>query len=312
MHSTCAVLAVVIRRAKLALVGLVAALAVAATAAETGGGRRVAVTIDDGPVTGAGNDLAAFVRIADGLREAFVADQVPAIMFVNERQFNVDGQRDARVAVLHTWVEAGLELGNHTYSHPNLGEVETARYLDDIVKGEVITRALLAARGKKPEWFRYPFLATGRGETAATVERFLRERGYRIAPVTVDYSDYRFAGTYARHLRAGDAEQAEALFATVLQALDERFARAEARSREVLGYELPLVLLIHCNEMNALTLRRTLARIRARGYRFVALDEAMADPAYATPGLPPGTMGGGGLLNAIAAAKAAPAAPAAR
>ena len=73
----------------------------------------------------------------------------------------------------------------------------------------------------------------------------------------------------------------------------------------MLGYELPQALLIHCNEMNALTLRQTIARMRDRGYTFVPLDEAMTDPAYATPGLKPGAMGGGGLFNAIAAAKIA-------
>ncbi len=43
--------------------------------------------------------------------------------------------------------------------------------------------------------------------------------------------------------------KAEAQFATVMQALDAAFARCEARSIEVLGYELPQVLLIHCNEI---------------------------------------------------------------
>lgn len=267
--------------------------------------RKLAVTIDDGPVTGAGNDLAAFLRIADALREAFVAEKVPAIMFVNERQFNVDGQRDARVAVLHRWLDAGLELGNHTYAHGNLGEVGLASFLDEIVKGEVITRPLLAARGRKLEWFRFPFLASGSGDTAKAVEEFLAKRGYRIAPVSVDYHDYSFAGTYSRHVRAGDTAKADAQFATVMQAVDAAFARCEARSVEVLGYELPQTLLIHCNELNALTLRRTLGRFRERGYEFVSLDEAMVDPAYATRGLRPGAMGGGGFFNSIAAAKRA-------
>src|SRR5204862_4569623 len=112
----------------------------------------IAVTIDDGPATGANRDLDLFVRIADGLREALVAEKIPVIMFVNERLLNVDGQRDARVATLHRWLDAGLDLGNHTYSHPNLGSTELARYLDDIVKGEVVIRPLLEARGKKLEW----------------------------------------------------------------------------------------------------------------------------------------------------------------
>src|SRR5687767_3056504 len=137
---------------------------------EAAKGRRIAVTIDDGPATGVANDLEAFVRIGDALRESFVAEEVPAIMFVNERQLHVDGQRDARVAVLNRWLDAGLDLGNHTYSHPNLNDVTLARYLDDIIKGEVISRSLLEARKRRLVWFRYPFLATGKGETAKAVE----------------------------------------------------------------------------------------------------------------------------------------------
>jgi hypothetical protein len=55
--------------------------------------------------------------------------------------------------------------------------------------------------------------------------------------VSVDYHDYSFAGIYSRHLRAGDRQKAGEQFATVMQALDEAFTRAEARSVEVLGYE---------------------------------------------------------------------------
>jgi hypothetical protein len=88
--------------------------------------------------------------------------------------------------------------------------------------------------------------------------------------------------------------------------LDEAFLRSERRSTEVLGYELAQTLLIHCNEMNALTLKTTLQRIRDRGYTFVSMDEAMEDAAYKIPGIRPGGLGGGGLFNSLAAAKRAP------
>jgi peptidoglycan-N-acetylglucosamine deacetylase len=265
--------------------------------------RKIAITIDDGPATGP-TELEAYVKISDALRETFVAEKVPAIMFVNERQLNLSGQRDSRAALLERWLEAGLELGNHTYSHPRIAAIGLPGFLDDIVKGEVITRPLLEARGRKLVWFRYPFLDTGRGDQAKAIEDFLAQRVYRIAPVTVDYADYNHSGIYVRHLRAGDQAKADEQYATMLQALDAAFDRAEARSKELLGYELPLVLLIHCNELNALTLRRTLQRMRERGYAFVSLDEAMADPAYQVP-LRPGAMGGGGWFNALAAARAA-------
>ena len=49
---------------------------------------------------------------------------------------------------------------------------------------------------------------------------------------------------------------------------------------ELFGYEVPQILLIDCNELNATTLRDSVARLRARGYAFITLDEAMKDPAY--------------------------------
>ena len=276
---------------------------------ETVKARRIAVTIDDGPATGTGGDLEAFLRIANALRETFVSEKVPAIMFVNERQLHVDGQRDARVDVLRQWLDAGLDVGNHTYSHPNLNDVTLAHYLDDIIKGEVISRTLLEARNRTLVWFRYPFLASGNEDTARTVEEFLAARGYRIAPVSVDYADYRFAGLHSRHLRVGDRQKADQQFATMLETLDVAFARAETRSMEVLGYELPQTLLIHCNELNALTLTTTLQRIRDRGYTFVSMDEAMKDPAYNMTGMRPGGMGGGGFFSSLAAAKSGGAKP---
>ena len=103
--------------------------------------------------------------------------------------------------------------------------------------------------------------------------------------------------------RLAPQQQAEELLASVLRAVDNAFEYSETKSNELLGYELPQVLLIHCNQMNALTLNKAIEVIRNRGYRFVSLDQAMQDPAYRTPGLPPGSLGGGffsGLQQALA------------
>jgi peptidoglycan/xylan/chitin deacetylase (PgdA/CDA1 family) len=100
-------------------------LAVLATAAVSAAlaqapdnGRRVAITIDDGPVVGELKDLARFQQISPGPLGSPQAEKVPATIFINERQLNVQGQRDGRAAVLANWLDAGYDLGNHTYSHP--------------------------------------------------------------------------------------------------------------------------------------------------------------------------------------------------
>jgi peptidoglycan/xylan/chitin deacetylase (PgdA/CDA1 family) len=259
------------------------ALALAALDAQTPP-RRVAITIDDGPVVNEMTDLGNFQRITNGLVGSFQIEKVPVTMFLNERQLNVPGQRDARAAVLDQWLNAGLDLGNHMYSHPSANAVPVDQFLDDVVKGEVITRATLERHGKQLVWLRYPYLHSGTtAEIHQTIVDFLDRRKYRVAPVTVDYADYTFAGAYVRELRRGNIEVAEKIKQVYLDQVDVGFAYAERFSMELFGREIPQILLIHCNELNSVSLRDSIARMRKRGYMFIPLDEAMEDPAYARP-----------------------------
>jgi peptidoglycan/xylan/chitin deacetylase (PgdA/CDA1 family) len=246
--------------------------------------RRVAITIDDGPVVNEMSDLANFQRISAGLISAFVAERVPVTLFVNEAQLNVPGQRDARAAVLDQWMDAGFEVGNHGYSHVSASNAPLQQFTDDVVKGEVITRKLLESRGRTLEWFRYPYLHSGSTpDSHQAVMDFLGARGYRVAHVTVDYADYTFAGAYARALRSGRTEEATRVRTAYLDQVDVGFEFAERASVEVFGREIAQILLIHCNELNSVSLRESIGRMRARGYSFLSLAEAAADPAYARP-----------------------------
>src|SRR5512145_816025 len=155
--------------------------------------RRVAITIDDGPVVNELSDLGNFQRITNGLVGSFQVENVPVTIFINERQLNVQGQRDARAAVVEQWLNAGFEVGNHTYSHPSASKVPVSDFLDDVVKGEVITRAILEQRGKQLVWLRYPYLHSGAtAEDHQAIVDALEKRRYRVAPVTIDYADYTF------------------------------------------------------------------------------------------------------------------------
>lgn len=260
--------------------------------------RRVAITIDDGPVVGELKDLGRFQRISAGLMSSLQAENVPATIFINERQLNVQRQRDGRAAIVTQWLDAGYDIGNHTYSHPSLNEIPLWQFEDNVMKGEVIMRPLLEERGRKLVWFRYPFLDSG---TTAEVHQkfldFLEQRHYRVAPITVDYKDYMFAGAYSRMLRGDKPEIADKIKQAYLEQVDNGFAAAERISRDLFGYELPQILLIHCSELNSVALRDSIALMRKRGYRFITLEEAMKDPAYARPDTFTGP--GGSWLDAL-------------
>ena len=246
--------------------------------------RRVAITIDDGPVVGEPSDLGSFQRVTNGLIGSFQAEKVPVTIFINEQQLNVHGQRDARAAVVDQWLKAGFDVGNHTYSHRSANNVPVAEFLDDVIKGEVIMEPLLKQHGKALIWLRYPFLHSGTtAEVHDVIVNFLDRRGYRVAPVTVDYADYSFAGVYRRELRAGNIDVAEKIKQAYLDQVDVGFDRAERASVQVFGREIAQILLIHCNELNSVSLRESIRRMRERGYQFISLEEAMRDEVYARP-----------------------------
>ncbi len=39
-------------------------------------------------------------------------------------------------SILNLWLDAGADLGNHTFTHPDINDVPLAQYTADIVKGE--------------------------------------------------------------------------------------------------------------------------------------------------------------------------------
>ncbi len=260
--------------------------------------RRVALTFDDLPAVssqlegGGTQGLAESRAILAAIVNALRTRRAPAIGFVNESQLHVHGELDARTALLEDWLDAGHELGNHTFSHLSLQRTPLAQYQDDVIKGEAVTRRLLQARGKKPRYFRHPYTSTGpTAEVKAAFERFLADRGYRVAPFTVEHADYAFNRVYVRALAADDHASAAKVKQAYLDHLGAMFAHAERLSGKLFDREIPQVFLVHANRLNADCLEAMLARLAARGYRFISLDEAMKDQAYRTPDRYVGPMG---------------------
>ncbi len=256
-------------------------IADAATHGRTLPERAVAVTFDDLPGTGGGLDLAVFREINRKLLATIRSEGVPAVGFVNEGRLHDAGETEARTELLRWWVEAGLELGNHTYSHTAVTAAPLARVQEEVIRGEPATRALLQERGMRLRWFRHPQLHTG--ATPAVREayaRFLAGRGYTVAPVTLDNQEWVFARAYHDARARGDTAALRCVGEAYVPYMEETFAYFERLSRELFGREIPQVLLLHANELNADHFGALAAAMRRRGYRFVTLEEALADPAY--------------------------------
>ncbi len=248
--------------------------------------RQIALTVDDLPGLNSGDDSAAtLAAINTKLIADLQAAHAPVTGFVNEEHlFNPLGQADARIATLSAWLDAGFDLGNHTYSHTSLNQVELKDWEDDVIQGENITRLLLTPRHKSLHYLRHPFLDAGPDlQTRRAAEAFLTGRGYRVAPVTIDTEDWFFSDLYRHALSTHDAALQARTVSSWLAYNQQVFAHAEALSRSLLGYEPRQVLLMHECQLEADHAPELLALMRDRGYKFISLDDALVDSAYAQP-----------------------------
>jgi peptidoglycan/xylan/chitin deacetylase (PgdA/CDA1 family) len=244
--------------------------------------REVAVTFDDLPAPQ--GELEDMRGITARLLESVKRNGVPAIGFVNEGKLYRRGETDARTELLRAWLDAGLELGNHTFSHINLQRRPLEEYKDDVLRGETVTRMLLAERGMKLRYFRHPFLFTGTTpEYKRGLADFLAARGYTVAPVTIDNGDYIFADVYMKAKKRGDAEAAKRVADAYVPYMESVVEHFERLSSETYGREVKHVLLLHANEINADRFDELAAMLKRRGYAFVTLEEALKDPAYSEP-----------------------------
>jgi peptidoglycan/xylan/chitin deacetylase (PgdA/CDA1 family) len=251
-----------------------------ATTAAFSAQREVAITFDDLPSTRTrAENLPAVTR---KLLATITTNRIPVIGFVNEQKLYIDGKLNPRrVDLLRQWIAAGADLGNHTFSHVAIDGVPLEEYQRDVIRGETVTRSLLAAKGKKLTYFRHPQLRTGPDDDYRRgLDTFLRQRGYTVAPVTIDNNDYIFADVYSRARARGDEETMTRVADAYLVYMEEIFIFFEKLSMEFLGREVKQTLLLHANELNADYFDELVTMMKRRGYRFISLDEALKDPAY--------------------------------
>ncbi len=128
-------------------------------------------------------------------------------------------------------------------------------------------------------------------ESKTAFEAFLSDRGYTVAPVTVEDADYLFNDVLAYAREKKDKKMAEQAREGYFDYFDASFDFEEAASRSLFGREIPQILLLHDDQLNAENLSALLERLERRGYKFVTLEEAMSDPAYATQNLYVGECG---------------------
>ena len=248
--------------------------------------QQIAFTWDDLPAHSALPQGETRVEIGHKLIAAMKAAHMPPVYgFVN----GVAIEREPAAApMLKDWRDAGLFLGNHTWSHMNLNTSSPADWEADLLKNETTLEQYSGTTDW--HWLRYPFLAEGdTQEKRAATRKFLAVHGYRIAAVTMSFGDYMWNEPYARCVAKNDTAAISQLETSYLDAAaaDADFRRAI--SKALYNHDIPYVLLMHIGAFDARMLPRLLDLYRSKGFTFITLKEAENDPFYASsidPSLP--------------------------
>ncbi|MCL2842951.1 MAG: polysaccharide deacetylase family protein [Oscillospiraceae bacterium] len=153
------------------------------------GGRRIALTFDDGPSLHT-------ERLLNALRDR----NVPVTFYVLGRQVA------ARPDLARRMVAEGHEIACHTFSHPNLAQVSAVRMRDELTRTRNI---IYQTTGAVPTTFRPPY-----GSFNATTRAVAAEFGYPLILWSVDTRDWEtqnvsaimshFVGPSGVRIREGD------------------------------------------------------------------------------------------------------------
>lgn len=259
---------------------------------------QIAITFDDLPAHGPLPPGMERPAVVTSLLKTFKQESLPPIFgFVNG--FRV-GRFPYQIEILRAWHAAGEPLGNHTWSHPELDKLSAAQYERNIVRNEALLRKV-DPHGDW-HWFRYPFLEEG--NTVAKhddVRRWLAARGYRVAEVSMDFQDYLWNDPYARCAAKHDEAAIQQLHDSYLATADKYISVHRELAKRLYGRDVPYVLLMHVGAFDARMLPELITLFRTRGFQFIPLEKAMADPVYQAD--PQVANPGGSTFNEMVAAK---------
>lgn len=203
--------------------------------------KKIALTFDDGP------DGTWTPRILDVLER----ERVPGTFFV------IGENALAHPGLLRRIVADGSEIGNHTYTHPNLAS--TSRRTTEL-ELNATQRLVQAYTGRSMTLFRAPYFGDAEPTTADEIGPALiaQERGYTVVGLHVDPNDWQRPG-------------ADAIVQQVL-------AQVAAATPENSGN----IVLLHDGggdrEQTVAALPQIIAGLRARGYSFVTASGLVGIP----------------------------------
>lgn len=257
------------------VIHLSAAVSVAFFLASAAQAQTVALTFDDGPKI-AETPLMSPQQRNQALLDTLARHGVKAALFVTAGN---GANQPQGYALAQAWGLAGHAIGNHTMTHPSLhsASMSLASYEQEMLDCDQIIKSLPGYQ----KWFRYTYLREGNTpEKRDGMRAFLKQHAYRNAYVSLDTSDWRFDAKLIDVLTHDPNADLSAIKRVYLAHIRQRALAYRALSQQLQGRDIPQVMLLHHNLINALWLDDVLRQFEDMGWHFVTPAAAFADPVY--------------------------------
>ncbi|MFZ6743359.1 polysaccharide deacetylase family protein [Undibacterium sp. JH2W] len=235
----------------------------------------VALTIDDAPNLEQTPKLSPEQR-NQAMLKALAKHGVSAALFVTA---NYAAKQPAGYALAKAWGDAGHAIGNHSMSHPDLhsDKVSLAQYQQEILDCDAIISTLPGYQ----KWYRYTYLREGNTpEKRDGMRLFLKQHNYRNAYVSLDTSDWRLNEKLVEVLTKNPEADVTPIKLAYLAHVRQRAEAYRALSWQLQGRDIPQVLLMHHNLINALWLDDVITQFKDMGWKFTTPAAAFNDPVY--------------------------------
>jgi peptidoglycan/xylan/chitin deacetylase (PgdA/CDA1 family) len=217
-------------------------------------------------------------EISNMILRAMAPRKIVAAGFVVAEKIEDD---PTSVIVLEDWLSRGHLIGNQTFGNVDLNELNEDDFLQHAADGERPIKIVSQRFRANYHFFRFPQLHEG--NTAGKkkgIRRALYNADYVVVPVTVKTSDFRFNRPLLARQRS--KESLDPLKAAYLQHISKMLDYAEKQSQALFDRNIPQILWLHAGIATAFFMDDLLTLLQSRGYSFVSVPEALADPAYKT------------------------------
>ncbi len=239
---------------------------------------KIAITIDDVPNTKKFRED----HYRSFLLETLDSFTIPVAIFINDGLIYRTIDTVKNLMLLEEWTKRKfITIGNHTFSHLRYSDITFDEFKKDVEKGEIISRQLALKFNKPLEIFRFPYNDLGIDSIHhAKMDSFLTSRAYKIAPFTVESSDWMFNAVYEHYISNSEFEEADKVAELYVSKTIEYIHFFDSLSQSIYGRTINQIYLCHDNSINAKYLKKIIALLESENYEFVSIAEALKDPAY--------------------------------